>query len=97
MPYDKIVEDIKKSLDYWDTNAKRRYGSDKKVKRLYATWHCLSNNLEKAAKDCGLIYDPRKEISEGVLCFHSWAYIRDDKFQQLEKTLETWKKREAQK
>ena len=97
MPYEHIVGDMRKSIDYWNTIAKRRYNSDKKIERCYPTWHCISDDFKRASEDCGLIFDPRKELDEGVFVFHSWGYIRDEKFKQLEEWLIIHKERESQK
>lgn len=88
LPYAEIVEDIKWSLDYWRTNCERRYGVVKEIKAALPTWHLVSDTYKKAAEDCGLKLDTRKEFSEGVYMMHYWSLTDDESFNKFGKHLE---------
>jgi hypothetical protein len=86
--YEKIVEDIKESLEYWRVRVGRGYGADKikPIKKFYPPWHSTSTILEKACKDCGLELDARRE-PDGVFCFHYWEAIDPQRLINLEKII----------
>ena len=88
LPYKEIVEDIRKSLDYWNVRAKKSFGIDKfkKIDTLFPPWNSVSPDLERACKDCGLKLDAR--VGGTVYNFHYWACIDEGKLKGLEINLE---------
>ena len=88
MKYEEIVPDIKKSLAYWNENAKRRYDSNKKIEIALPTWHLVNDDYKRAAKDCGLKLDTRKELHEGVIMTHWWSLADDESFNNFKTRLD---------
>lgn len=88
-PYDKIVSDIKESLEYWRVRVTRGFGAHKvkPIKKFYPPWHSISADLERACNDCGLTLESKHLESEGVFCFHYWEAIYPARLERIEKAL----------
>jgi hypothetical protein len=90
LSYQEIVDDIRRSLDYWYMNIERGYGidaigKDKKITTFFPPWNRVSDNLKKACIDTGLTLDSR--IGGDVYNFHWWACVDDCYLDSLEQML----------
>lgn len=75
LPYEECYEDLKKSLDYWKTNAKRMVGYAKPIDTFFAPWNHESDAIKRACKDLGLNFCAVKKGEwNGVRInsFHHW-------------------------
>ena len=77
LSYDECYGDLKKSVEYWNTNATRMMGKPaQKITTFFAPWNHSSDNIKKACKDLGLLFCDVKEGSWNGDCirsFHWWA------------------------
>jgi peptidoglycan/xylan/chitin deacetylase (PgdA/CDA1 family) len=90
MPYDEIMTDFKKSLDYWEEYVTRGFGKDKvkPIKIHHPVWNKVSTELERACRDLGLEIDSRHGAEHPeVYGFHSWDCHYPERLQRLENAL----------
>jgi hypothetical protein len=83
LSYEECYNDLKTSIDYWDTNAKRMLGiselpDDKRITTFFAPWNRSGENIIKACEDLGLKFCNVKTGSwDGydISSFHWWNII----------------------
>jgi len=75
------VEDLRKSLDYWQENSIRMTRQCKEITTFFAPWNKEGEGIKKACQDLGLKFcDVRKGKWNGkeVRSFHWWNCIIDN-------------------
>jgi peptidoglycan/xylan/chitin deacetylase (PgdA/CDA1 family) len=85
LSYDEIMRDIHESISYWESNILRGGYNKKEIKTFYPPWNRVSQDLERACKDMGLILDSRtiKTHPGEVYGFHYWTFTEQDSVDRL--------------
>lgn len=85
MPEHNAAEQIKKSLDYWQTVSARGGYQAPPITTFYPPWNHVSHTLDVAVRKCGLLLDSRWRAP--VYGFHYWELIDPARREALEKAL----------
>ena len=82
LSYDECFNDLKKSLDYWDTNSTRMMNRPApKITTFFAPWNKEGENIKKACTDLNLEFCNVQNGTwkgENIYSFHWWATVNDN-------------------
>jgi hypothetical protein len=80
MSREECVSDLKKSIDYWNTNSKRMLGTCTPMTTFFAPWNHVGEGIVQACKDVGLRFCAVRDgewEGEKVVSFHWWNVMKD--------------------